>query len=309
MKKVKSILVLYLQEKIPKESILISFLLATLATFFQYRFDLRDVLLGSALDGPIFLFKAMLFYGAPLAVFLGIWAIRNPDQKWFLRGTLYLLLLVTLFAFALRIGFNAHYAWVTQHISNWNYGIRISNAILLGPMMCILPVIWWFVFDRKQEPRLYGCSLKYVDWKAYFILLAFMVPLIVAASTQADFIRYYPKVARLFSDDFPPQTWSVLLYEFFYGLDFVYIEFFFRGFLVIAFARFLGPASIPFAALMYCTIHFGKPLGETISSWFGGMLLGILVLETRSIAGGIVVHMGIAWLMELGGWLGRILDF
>lgn len=298
----------YLKGKIPLESILLSFVLAALAVFFQYRYDLKDEFLGSLNENTTYLFRAVVFFGIPLVLYLIIWNFRNPEKKYILSAKLGLLLLLALVAFALRIGFFEHAGWVMRNFANWNYGIRLTNAIILGPIMCLLPAVWWFLVDRKEEKRLYGCSLKGVDWKAYFILLALMVPLIVAAASQGDFIRYYPKVARLFDDHFPIQMRQVVVYELFYGLDFVYIEFFFRGFLVIAFARFLGPVSIPFAALMYCTIHFGKPLGETISSWFGGMLLGILVMETRSIAGGIVVHMGIAWLMELGGWLGRLIS-
>ena len=57
-------------------------------------------------------------------------------------------------------------------------------------------------------------------------------------------------------------------------------------------------------AAFYCTIHFGKPLGECISSFFGGLVLGVLAARTRTIYGGLIVHLGLAWLMELGGWLG-----
>ncbi len=306
MKKVGLILQTYLKEKIPLESILLSFVLAALAVFFQYHYNLKTPFLGDMDERLTYLLRAMVFFGVPLVLYLGIWAFRDKGKTKFITPQLGLLLLLTLFAFALRIGFFEHSAWVSRNFENWNYGIRLSNAMILGPIMCIFPIIWWFFVDRKEEKRLYGCSLKGVNWKAYFILLGLMIPLIVAAATTKDFIAYYPKVARLFNETYPPQNGQIALFELFYGLDFVYIEFFFRGFLVIAFARFLGPVSIPFAALMYCTIHFGKPLGETISSWFGGMLLGILVMETRSIAGGIVVHMGIAWLMELGGWLGRL---
>ncbi|RYY66213.1 MAG: CPBP family intramembrane metalloprotease, partial [Chitinophagaceae bacterium] len=96
-----------------------------------------------------------------------------------------------------------------------------------------------------------------------------------------------------------------LLYELSYGSDFVTIELFFRGFLVLAFVRYVGSAALLPMALFYCTIHFGKPLGECISSFFGGLLLGVVTLHTRSIWGGLLVHLGIAWLMELGGTIGH----
>lgn len=295
------------------KAIVLSFLLAALATFFEYCFHLKRNWLEA--EG-LFYLKALLFYGLPVLTFLGVYFLALDRQP---KGdsafdnlphtTNYLLLLslllLALVAFSLRSGFQEHATWVYHHFENWDYGIRLTNMMILGPLMSLFAVAWWFMVDRKRVPRLYGCTFKGVDWSAYLLLLLMMMPLIALASTQKDFIQYYPKAARLFTDEFPPDKAQIALYELFYGMDFIYIEFFFRGFLVIAFSRFLGPASIPFAALMYCTIHFGKPLGETISSWFGGMILGILVYETRSIVGGIMVHMGIAWMMELGGFIGR----
>ena len=42
-------------------------------------------------------------------------------------------------------------------------------------------------------------------------------------------------------------------------------------------------------AAMYVSIHFGKPLGETISSFFGGYILGIITINSRNIIGGTIV--------------------
>lgn len=304
MKKITAILKDYLGNKIPAGSILLSFLMAALFTFLQYRFHLKSRWLNGA-DGHLeYIGRHMLFFGTPLLIYALIWRLwKGREAGRFVPG-FFLLLLVALLAFALRSDFEPPASWVYKVSEHWDYGVRLLNTIFIGPVLCVLPVIWWLFTDRKQE-RLYGCSFKNVSWGAYGWMLLIMVPLIVLASTQGDFTRYYPKAAKLFSEEFQPTLKRVGIYELFYGLDFVYIEFFFRGFMVIAFARFLGPVSIPFAALLYCSIHFGKPLGETISSWFGGMLLGILALETRSIMGGIMVHMGIAWLMELGGWIGR----
>jgi len=99
--------------------------------------------------------------------------------------------------------------------------------------------------------------------------------------------------------------WHKLIFELSYGSDFFSIEIFFRGFLVLAFAKWAGKDAILPMACFYCTIHFGKPLGECISSYFGGLILGIVVYNTKTIWGGLIVHLGIAWLMEIGGWLGN----
>jgi hypothetical protein len=68
---------------------------------------------------------------------------------------------------------------------------------------------------------------------------------------------------------------------------------------VVLLARWIGPAAILPMAMFYCSIHFGKPLLECISSYFGGILLGIFACYSQSIYGGIVVHLGLAWMMEL----------
>ncbi|MBL0133872.1 MAG: hypothetical protein IPP79_07630 [Chitinophagaceae bacterium] len=52
-------------------------------------------------------------------------------------------------------------------------------------------------------------------------------------------------------------------------------------------------------AAFYCSIHFGKPLLECITSYFGGIILGVIVYRTKSIWGGLLMHLGIAWMMEL----------
>lgn len=96
-----------------------------------------------------------------------------------------------------------------------------------------------------------------------------------------------------------PEWCNVILYELAYGWDFVAVELLFRGFFVIALGRILGNSSILPMAVMYCFLHFGKPVGETISSLFGGYILGVVAYYTRNIWGGIFVHLGIAWLMEL----------
>ena len=136
-------------------------------------------------------------------------------------------------------------------------------------------------------------------------MLLIMVPLVAAASTQPDFLAVYPKLKLITGNNGNDWItwWHKLLFEISYGSDFISIELFFRGFLVLAFIKRAGKDAILPMACFYCTIHFGKPLGECISSYFGGIILGIVVYNTRSILGGLMVHLGIAWMMELGGYL------
>ena len=77
-------------------------------------------------------------------------------------------------------------------------------------------------------------------------------------------------------------------------------EFFFRGFLILSLFRICGAKCIIPAACFYCAIHLGKPAGEAISSFWGGLVLGIISYNTKSIWGGLIVHLGMAWFMEAG---------
>lgn len=179
----------------------------------------------------------------------------------------------------------------------------------LRDILIMIPVwIYWVKYDKKNMP-FYGFTLKNYNLKPYLFLLVLMVPIVIAAAFQSDFLQQYPRGFSLDPLDInnPGDRKYFLLYELFYGLDFVFIEFFFRGFLLLAFFRHFGWSCLLPAACFYVSIHFGKPVGETLSSFFGGTILGIIAINTGSIAGGIIVHLGVAWLMEVTSLLNKIL--
>lgn len=197
-------------------------------------------------------------------------------------------------------------------LSGWEhqlYWYRNFQGLIRGLLVMIPISVYWFLVHRKEQP-LYGFTKKDFDLRPYFVMLLLMLPLIVIASMNADFLGQYPRAGNWGLEHFKLEVradWKYFgLFEFIYGLDFISIEFFFRGFLVLAFARYAGPHVILPMAVFYVFIHFGKPLGETISSFFGGTLLGIISYYGRSILGGIIVHMGIAWLMEIGALVSKI---
>ena len=189
---------------------------------------------------------------------------------------------------------------------------RYALIVLQWPAKLLLLLIFIYLCRKAGLLRgagpwdAVGLTTRGFNARPYFFLLLLLVPVIVLASTQPDFLRVYPKVkniAFLNGHAHPIWPWR-LLYEFYYGLDFLSIELFFRGLLVIGLARYAGATAILPMAVFYCTIHFGKPLGECITSFFGGLILGVLAMRTRSILGGLMVHLGMAWMMEVGGWIG-----
>lgn len=212
------------------------------------------------------------------------------------------LFIIAPFIFSLKIALNP-----TLHFSNdWNTNNFWNHVFYWPALLVIIATILfviWKIFGSDQT--FYGITTKNMNWKPYIIMLMIMVPLIAVASTQPDFQAMYPKLKLItnVTNTNDLSWWKKLLFELSYGSDFITIELFFRGFLILAFVKWAGKDAILPMACFYCTIHFGKPLGECISSYFGGMILGIVVYHTRSILGGLMVHLGIAWLMELGGYL------
>src|SRR6476469_9851767 len=182
------------------------------------------------------------------------------------------------------------------------------NHVLYWPLrLLVMVVVLFFIWKNcNPEQPFYGTHTKNFDAQPYFIMLLLMLPLLLWAATQRDFLVVYPKMKNSLFLMQNGKWYHVLLYELSYGSDFLSIELFFRGFLVLAFAKWVGKEAVLPMALFYCTIHFGKPLGECISSYFGGLILGAVILETRSIWGGLIVHLGIAWLMELFGYFGHM---
>ncbi|MDP4262115.1 MAG: CPBP family intramembrane metalloprotease [Bacteroidota bacterium] len=213
---------------------------------------------------------------------------------------IFLLMAPLIFSFKVSLNPFLHFSDNPDLNTFWNH--ILYWPVLLVITATILFVVW--KITGTDQP-FYGIKTRGMNWKPYAFMLLIMLPLVAAASTQPDFQAMYPKL-KLVTNDIRIDHlnwWHKLLFELSYGSDFITIELFFRGFLILAFIKWAGKDAILPMACFYCTIHFGKPLGECISSYFGGMILGIIVYNTRSILGGLMVHLGIAWMMEIGGYL------
>lgn len=180
---------------------------------------------------------------------------------------------------------------------------------LSGLIYLILPLFLFYLVCDRREQNFYGLTKNVPDLKPYLVLLLIMLPIIVTASFLPGFQKQYPMYAVTQAHLFlqVPEWVTIAMYEIAYALNFVGIEFFYRGFLVIGMATVLGRSAILPMASLYCFLHFGKPMPEAVSSIFGGYILGVIALQTRSIWGGILAHVGIAWMMEAIAWLQDII--
>ncbi|MBL7740619.1 MAG: CPBP family intramembrane metalloprotease [Chitinophagaceae bacterium] len=268
----------------------------------NYRFGIDDSISRDAGFLLPFLSRSGIFllaFSIPYLIYTAL-----AGKKYFREKGFVTLLLIAPLVFSFKVAFNPYFSfsddWQTDHF--WNY-------ITYWPVLLLITTAALTLirnrFDKGQP--LYGIKTKNINWTPYIMMLLIMLPLVVAASTQPDFLEVYPKLisATATGNIDSLRWWQKLLFELSYGSDFITIELFFRGFLVIAFVKWAGKDAILPMACFYCTIHFGKPIGECISSYFGGMILGIVVYHTRSIYGGLMVHLGIAWMMEIGGYIGN----
>jgi uncharacterized protein len=119
-------------------------------------------------------------------------------------------------------------------------------------------------------------------------------PFIYAVSFSPVFLNKYPFYKYAANSLFELFSW-----ELGYALQFFTLEFFFRGFLLFTLSRYIGSYAIFVMVLPYTMIHFAKPVMETIGAVITGITLGTLALRTRSIYGGIIIHIAVAWTMDL----------
>lgn len=301
MKSVLQYITDYIQET-DKRVLLFTFLFTALLVYLNYQHQLEKKICFASGSFAADFFGHYLIYG--LAFFVPYLVASLLRQTGYIGlNQLTLLILIAPLFFALKVSLNLRFHF-SDH-TGWNgYWNKIAYWPLLALIITTLLFIIWKL--SGNYPGFYGLTTKGFNWKPYFMMLLIMLPLLALASTQADFLQTYPKMKTVegFANQTPAPWFYILLYQLSYGSDFFTIELFFRGFLMLGFIQLAGKDAILPMACFYCTIHFGKPLGECISSFFGGALLGIVVYNTGSIFGGLVVHLGIAWLMEIGGTIG-----
>jgi hypothetical protein len=251
-------------------------------------------------------FGYYFLYFIPFATAFFLQLLFYKDCSYYRNHWFWIILVLAPAFFSLRVNFDLHQTaidkiWSGDALVFWS---RCINWVVRVFVVLIPVLILWWIKDKGNQPFYGAAALK--DVKPYFIMLLIMIPLIALASTQKDFLQMYPKAGFIEGLDLPSKKIKYVIYELCYGFDFVSIEFFFRGFLILSLLKICGPHCIIPMACFYCSIHFGKPFGEAVSSFWGGLFLGIISFNTQSTWGGLIVHLGIAWLMEAGSWIGLL---
>ena len=176
------------------------------------------------------------------------------------------------------------YAVLIEKLS-WVFGCALFYFVIPAAV-----VRWAFglkLSDFYMVPRDYRRHLP-----LYGLLFLPIGLLVLFASTQPSFLSKYPFYKGHLG------LADLLVWELGYALQFFSLEFFFRGFMVRGLSAEMGASSVLAMVVPYCMIHFGKPLPECIGSILAGLVLGLLAMDSRSIWGGVTVHVAVAWSMD-----------
>ena len=151
-------------------------------------------------------------------------------------------------------------------------------------------------FALKGKPSDYGATWSVKHARFYLGMLAISIPLIIAVSYTSGFQAKYPFYDLAQGETLWPYMW---MWWVLYGLQFVALEFFFRGFIVHGLKHRFGYMAVIVMVVPYTMIHFKKPLLEAIGAVFGGTILGTMSLKTRSVWWGAALHITIAGTMDV----------
>ena len=187
----------------------------------------------------------------------------------------------------------------------------LGNPELIGPP-AVRPYVWWglaivvtmivlpllvaWLFARLS-PREIGLKLKGTgrDARIYLLIYLLFLPVVWLMSMQPHFQQTYP----FYKPRGPGLSSDFLLFECIYFIQFLGVELFFRGFLVLGLKRVLGLSSVLVMLAPYCMIHYYKPMPEALGSIGAGLLLGLLSWRTGTIIYGWFLHYAVALSMDL----------
>jgi len=160
-------------------------------------------------------------------------------------------------------------------ITAYKYLDRVILYLVI-PLVIILVVF-------RENPRNYGLALG--DWKVGLIITAlgilFMAPIIYFLGRGDESMKTY------YQGFVPGLPWTTFL-------DLIGWEFFFRGWILFAYARKFGAEALWLQAVPFALAHIGKPEIETLSTIFGGFAFGWVAWRTRSFVWPFLIHWFIA---------------
>ncbi len=172
-----------------------------------------------------------------------------------------------------------------------------SAIHLVGYVIIPALVIRWVLRERVVDMG-WRWNETAQHWRSYLLLTTPILFFVYLVSLGDDFVNHYP-----FYDQASRSWLDLLCWWALYIGQFVFLEFFFRGFMLNALRPALGANAIWIMCVPYLMIHFPKLWLEATGAILFGLFLGILALASRSIWGGVMVHITIALAMDTAALL------
>jgi hypothetical protein len=146
------------------------------------------------------------------------------------------------------------------------------------------------VLAFRDRPGRYGLTIGEWRWGAAltFAGCVVMTPVVLWFATLPDVRAYYAESAAPIG--------RLLVTN---AVDLTSTEFAFRGFLMLALVRVIGPMGVLVATMPFVFSHLGKPELELFSTLGGGLVYGWQAWRTRSIVWGSIGHTYILTLLML----------
>lgn len=182
------------------------------------------------------------------------------------------------------------------HDTGW-YEMAAYLWWTLAHLLAFMLLPWLVIHSLLREKmRDFGWRINETcqHWRGYLLLLSPILVFVVLVSFGEDFVSHYPFYRQAGRSWFDFVAWELL-----YLSQFVFLEFFFRGFMLSALRPAMGANAVWVMCVPYMMIHFPKLWLEATGAILFGLFLGILALRSRSIWGGVLVHAGVALSMDI----------
>ncbi|MBL7871822.1 MAG: CPBP family intramembrane metalloprotease [Cyclobacteriaceae bacterium] len=309
MKKILSLVKDHLQQDFQRTYYLTVGLFLCTTLILNYSINLENAWIDRYTGNPIRILFYFLLYGVGYYVTCLLVSHFKLEKDFWRSQSFWIFSLFGLFLLSLDRGFP--YQQILVNSFHLPYSVYIwvykMTSQVLSFLFIFAPLLLFYRKHDKVGSAFYGLTAR-SNVKPYLFLWLALAPVILLSSLHESFTNYYPvyktnQVAEIWDW---PEIVPVILFELFYGIDFLNVELLFRGFFVLGMVQILGKHAIIPMVTIYCFLHFGKPAGEAISSIFGGYVLGVIALYTRSIWGGILIHVGVAWMMEAAAYVSKL---
>jgi uncharacterized protein len=200
-----------------------------------------------------------------------------------------------------------HFAPADRLIAGWLAGVQLGDDPLrqcmawnLSAIYCLvlIPLLARAIAARIAREPMAPSGWGLGNWRLGLAISGIFAVIAIAlsayGSARPEFQAAYPMClaarhsgGRLIAFDL-----SLVLY-------FIAWESFFRGYLTLGLEKTFGVWAAFIQMLPFVVVHFDKPFLEALSSVFGGLVVGLLALRTRSFWYGAFLHIVLAVGMDL----------